>query len=174
MPTPGPNRRPELVMAIVASVMALGVMTLAFQGAIEDRNNPNQSATAVATGSGLELTLEANRQGHYVASGQINGHEVTFLVDTGATTISIPGHVADRIGLERGMPIPTATAGGPVTSFATRLDTVSLGGIRRNDINASINPSMSIDEVLLGMNFLAPLELNQRGGQLQIRVPQDQ
>lgn len=159
-------------MAILASLMALGVMTLAFEGAIEERNNPNQSATAVSTDQGgLELTLEANRQGHYVAPGRINGHEVTFLVDTGATTISIPGHVADRIGLERGTPIPTSTAGGHVTSYATRLDTVSLGGIRRNDINASINPSMAIDEVLLGMNFLAPLELNQRGGQLQIRVP---
>lgn len=165
------HARIALVMNLLAVLAVLGVLTLAFQQLLDERDHPNRSATANAVDGGLEIRLEANRQGHYLADGTINGHPVTFLVDTGATSISIPGDLADRIGLERGIAIPTATAGGRVTSYATTLENVSLGGIRRQGISATINPSLDMDEVLLGMNFLAPLDISQRNGVLRIRVP---
>ncbi|MDQ2069363.1 retropepsin-like aspartic protease family protein [Natronospira bacteriovora] len=166
------ENRMAMVMALLAFLTLLGVLTLAFEGVLDDREHPNRQVGATAVNDQqLELRLQRNRQGHYLAEGEINGYPVTFLLDTGATTISVPGHLADRIGLERGHIIPTLTAGGRVNSYATRLN-VNLGGIRQDDIRASINPAMDMDKVLLGMNFLGPLELEQRDGVLVLRTPQ--
>jgi len=161
-----------MIMAILASLAVLGVLTLAFQQGLDQQQHPNRDTVAQSVdGQALEIRLQGNRQGHYLVDGTINGHPVTFFVDTGATSISIPGRIADEIGLSRGRAVDTRTAGGRVTSYATVLDEVDLGGIRRHGIQATINPAMDMDKVLLGMNFLAPLELNQRDGVLTIRAP---
>ena len=54
---------------------------------------------------------------------------MTFLVDTGATLVSIPEAMADRLGLVREAPIGLQTAAGPVQGYLTRLEEVRLGDI---------------------------------------------
>lgn len=66
------------------------------------------------------------------------------------------------------------TANGVVTVYRTRLDSVTLGGIRMEHVEAAINPGMQDDMVLLGMSFMQHLELVQRGEQLTLRVPEGQ
>ncbi|MCP1726237.1 aspartyl protease family protein [Natronospira proteinivora] len=167
------SNRLGLLMGLLATLAVLGVLTLAFQQGLDERQHPNREVIAQSVdGGALEIRLESNRQGHYLVDGTINGHPVTFFVDTGATRIAIPAHIADAIGLSRGQAVDTRTAGGRVTSHATVLDEVEIGGIRRRGLQATINPVMEMDKVLLGMNFLAPLELNQRDGVLTIRAPQ--
>jgi len=167
------SSRLGMIMALLASLAVLAVLTLAFQQSLDQRDHPNRSAAAqTVDGEALELRLERNRQGHYLVDGEINGHPVTFFVDTGATSISIPGQLAEEIGLTRGRALDTRTAGGRVTSYATRLESVDVGGIRQNDVQATINPAMDLDEVLLGMSFLGPLDLSQRDGVLTIRTPE--
>ncbi|MEA5444734.1 TIGR02281 family clan AA aspartic protease [Gammaproteobacteria bacterium AB-CW1] len=164
--------RPEFIMLLVGLLLALGVLTLAFERILDQRQHPNQAVSAQALQDGsLEIRLDRNPQGHYLASGHINGEPVRFLIDTGATGISVPGHLARKLGLERGAAIPTRTAGGRVNSYLTQLESVSLGGIRQDDVRATINPHMDLDEVLLGMSFLGPLEMEQRDGTLVIRQP---
>ena len=116
-----------------------------------------------------EVVLRQNRAGHYVASGGINGQPVTFLLDTGATSVSIPASVAGRLGLKRGAAMRAHTANGTVTTYATRLDEVRLGNISLENVRADINPHMLGDEVLLGMSFLRKLEFTQRDRELTIR-----
>lgn len=172
MTTPDPNstRGLGLVMTVGAWVLALGLVTLLFQGVLTDRRDPNRDLR-VTTEDGGEVVLKRNRMGHYLAPGRINGEPVDFLLDTGATTVSIPGHVARRLGLREGRPMRANTAAGTVVSYATELDTVQLGGITQRDVWATINPSMDMDEVLLGMSFLKRLEMTQRGDTLTLRAP---
>lgn len=166
-----PNRRRMArLMTHLTWVAVLAMLTLYFNNYIDSRENPN-AALALTDSLGSEVVLERNRAGHYLAPGRINGQRVDFLVDTGATSVSVPEHLARELGLKRGMPMQSMTANGVVTVFRTTLDSVELGGIQMQNVDASINPGMSDDIVLLGMSFMQHLELTQRDGRLTLRVP---
>ena len=157
-------------MIIAMWVVILTLLTLYFQHWHDGRNNPNQHVTAAFVENGVkELVLQRNPWGHYVASGKINGEEVQFMLDTGATDISVPGEIASRLGLDKGAPLTYQTANGQIQVYSSRLDEVSLGGIRLQNVRASINPHMQGDEILLGMSFLKHLEFTQRGNTLTLR-----
>jgi len=104
-----------------------------------------------------------------VASGSINNTPVVFLLDTGASDVSVPEKLAQAIGLKRGRPMIYQTANGTITVYATRLDKVDLGGIVLGQVRASINPNMQGNKVLLGMSFLKHLEFTQRGDTLILK-----
>jgi aspartyl protease family protein len=151
-------------------IVLLALLTVYFNDFVGEQRNPNQHLTLVESGSG-EVVLNRNRAGHYVAPGLINGERVTFLLDTGATRVSVPEHLASRLGLRRGAEQKTMTANGTISVYATELDRVQLGGIELRDVPASINPFMPEDTVLLGMSFMQHLEMVQRDGQLTLRIP---
>jgi aspartyl protease family protein len=154
-------------MMLAAAVGFLLLLTFVFSGLIEDRRNPNQQVQSQRVGDGVEVVLDSDGQGHFIASGAINGREVTFLVDTGATLVSVPEPLADDLGLERMARIGLETAAGPVTGWMTRIDEVRLGEIVQRDVRAAISPGRS-DTVLLGMSFLRDLEMNQSDGRLTL------
>ncbi len=157
-------------MTVLAWIVVLGLLSALFGGWMEHLNNPNQQVTTQMRADGVrEVVLRQNRAGHYVATGAINGHKVTFLLDTGATSVSVPGKVARRLGLRRGAPVQANTANGVITTYSTRLDQVRLGDIELNNVRADINPHMRTDDVLLGMSFLRQLEFTQRDRELTIR-----
>lgn len=159
------------IMVILAWVAGLGFLTYFFQQTIEKRFNPNsQLAEQSLAAEAGEVSLRRNAKGHYVASGQINGTPVVFLLDTGATDVAIPEALADRLRLVRQAGGFSQTANGVVPVWSTRLDEVRLGGIRMQSVRASIVPSMDADDaVLLGMSFLKHLDWEQTGGLLTIR-----
>ncbi len=157
-------------MIAAAWILLLLLLTAVFNGLLEQQRNPNQMVeTRMTDGGVLETTLKRNRQGHYVATGKINGTLVEFLMDTGATTISIPTGVANRLDLEVGPSAPVYTANGTIYVRLTRLDEVQLGSVKLRQVSANINPHMGGDSVLLGMSFLRDLEFSQRGDTLTIR-----
>jgi len=164
------NRRLGKGMMMAAWVLVLGMLTLFFNGVLDRQHNPNQQlSTATVPDEPQEVVLVRNKQGHYVATGGINGEAVVFLLDTGATDVAIPQALARRLNLKRGAEVISNTANGQVTAWRTRLDRVNLGGIELTNIRGSILPGMEGDEVLLGMSFLKQLELIQRGDSLTIR-----
>jgi aspartyl protease family protein len=113
----------------------------------------------------LMVTLAKARSGHFVAEGQINGHDVLFLVDTGATDVAISDKTARKMGIEFGPRITVMTAAGPATGWRTRLDRVSLGPLSLDNVRATITPGLG-REALLGMSFLQYFNLRQEGDQL--------
>lgn len=153
-------------MALAASLLVLGMFYLYFDTRLEARDNPNRQLQ-VAPGS--ELVLKRSRDGHYVFPGTINGQPVTFLLDTGATLVSVPARLADELGLEPGRPMQTVTANGTVTARATRVDTLAFGPFEARDVPASLNPGMGGNQVLLGMSVLKHVEFTQRGDTLVLR-----
>lgn len=156
-------------MYVAFWLVVLGLLTLFFNNWYERQQNPNRQLETRATADYSEISLERNRYGHYVASGRINGYDVVFLLDTGASDVSIPQHIADRLDLEPGRRIPYQTANGIAYGYATQLDRVALGGIELHNVRGHINPNMDSDKILLGMSFLKNLEFTQRGQTLTLR-----
>ena len=151
-------------------VLFLSLMLLFFSSWFDKQNNPNQSVNAAVGADGVrEIVLQRNRYGHYVASGNINGSSVVFMVDTGASDIAVPGKLAAELGLKKGPQQIYQTANGPSVAYLTKLKHVSVGNIELHDVRASISPNMHGEEILLGMTFLKSLEFTQRGDELTIR-----
>ena len=156
-------------MIAMCWIVVIGVVAVLFSGLLGARHNPNSRVTsAVAGGGAVQVRLQQNAMGHYVATGTLNGAATVFLLDTGATTISVPAKLADALKLKRGAAQRSQTANGTVTVYRTRIDEVSLGGIVMHNVSASINPGMDGNEVLLGMSFLRHLDLRQREGTLTL------
>ena len=157
-------------MIIVMWILFLLLLYYGFDEVLEQQYNPNQNInSSAALDASPTVTLKRNKYGHYVASGMINHHPVVFMLDTGASDISIPANIARDIGLEKGASQTYQTANGPIVGYLTRLDSVSLGPITLHELRASINPNEQGEAILLGMSFLKHLEFTQRGDTLTLR-----
>ena len=157
-------------MMAVAWIIALALLTWAFSLWETFQFNPNQQPTSSSTQSYNEIVLQRNRFNHYVLNGQINGATVTFLLDTGASDVVVPAPLAQSLGLRRGREGLASTANGIITIYDTSIDSLQMGSIVLNDVNASINPAMqSHESILLGMSALKDVEFTQRGDELTIR-----
>lgn len=167
--TPDGTNRLGFGMITAAWITLLVLLIVIFSGALKKINNPNQSVISRITDTAAEVTLIRNRHGHYVASGSINGQEVDFLIDTGATDVAIPRNLAHRLGLVYGSRSQYNTANGLIDAHQTSLETVVLGHIEIRGVRASIVPNMSDDHVLLGMSFLRDLNFSQEDNKLTIR-----
>ena len=158
-------------MVIAAWIILLVLLTVFFNDRLDRQNNPNRQLDRVTTGTVPEVRLQRNRQGHYVASGLINGHPVEFMLDTGATDVSIPASIAEKLDLKRGRAMAYQTANGPITAWQTSVDEIRLGDLQLGPIRASINPHDSTGAVLLGMSFLKHLDFSQQGNTLTLKYP---
>ena len=167
--TSDPNRRLGRNFIIAAWLMGFALVFVLFDGWFERQDHPNRNLETAAVSGPATVRLRQNRQGHYVAPGEINGEPVTFLLDTGATEVSIPGTLARRLGLRSGRARNTTTANGTITTYGTRLDAVKVGPIVLRGVNAHINPHISGEGVLLGMSFLRHLDFEQSGRNLTLR-----
>ena len=110
-------------------------------------------------------TLTADPRGHFVVDGQINGGPVRFLVDTGATTIALSSGDATRLGIDyrKGLPGMMGTANGMATAYALKLDTVRVGDIVLNNVDAAVMEGNPMPFALLGMSFLNRMEMKREG-----------
>lgn len=157
-------------------IFAFWVLFIAFgtffgQNWLEKRDR-GQIPTNIANPDGrLSVELAADRRGHYVVEALVNGQPVTFLVDTGASGVSIPADIADDLGLKPGFTYPVSTANGTIEVHSTTIERLSVGQISLDNVKASINSSMDGKVGLLGMTFLRHFELVQRDGFLTIREP---
>jgi len=104
--------------------------------------------------------LAAGAGGHFLADGQINGGPVRFLVDTGATSIALPARDAERLGIDyrKGRRGLSQTAAGPATVFMVKLDSVRVGEIELQNVDAVVI-ERGLNMVLLGMSFLNRVEI---------------
>ena len=150
-------------------IMGFLLLALIFSKILDHQANPNQSVATSQSSQFTEIVLQRNRYGHYVFDGEINRKPVTFLVDTGATTTSIPATLQKYLQLRVGPAFDVSTANGIATAYMTRLDELKMGEIHITDIKASLNPGLPGEEILLGMNVLKRMELVQRGDSLIIR-----
>jgi aspartyl protease family protein len=126
-------------------------------------------STATPASSGGRVTLTADARGHFETIGTINGASVRFLVDTGASMISMGIDDARRVGIDylKGQKGFSNTANGVAPVYRVKLDTVKVGEITLNGVDGLVHES-SMPFVLLGMSFLNRLEMNRQGDSLTL------
>lgn len=151
-----------------AWIAALVILYAFFNNMLERQENPNQRVQTYVDGGRAVVVLDQNRQGHYLATGEINQREVSFLLDTGATQVAIPGRMSDRLGLSRGHAVQVRTASGITTAYQTELAELRIGEIRLHNVSATIVPDYDSPHILLGMSALRALEFTQRDRQLTL------
>ena len=156
-------------MAVLAWLCFFLLAGLFFNDYLSDKQQPNRDLSLT---NSQQVELIRNQAGHYIAPGEINGVPVRFLLDTGATYLSIPQGLAQQAGLQQGRPSRVNTANGQIRVYRTLVDEVRLGGLRRTQVDAFINPAEQGDVVLLGMSFLKYFEWRQSGDRL-VLTPQN-
>ena len=130
-----------------------------------------QNVAAQPSGTGpATLVLTADGGGHFMTSGTINGSSVRFIVDTGASFISLGASDARRIGIDaaRGEPGVANTANGPASVRRVKLDTVRVGEIVLNNVDALVH-QQDMPFALLGMSFLNRMEMQRNGETMTLR-----
>jgi len=162
-----PEIRYLLYFAVFWAVLLTAVAYL-FSGWDARKNNPNQQLVSHARGSATEIELQANRRGHYLANGTINNQNVTFILDTGATTVSVSEALAQKAGLSREQSGLARTAAGTINVWSTTIKELRLGDITFNNVSGTINPAMDPNMVLLGMSVLGQLDFSQQSGVLTL------
>ncbi|MDO6815929.1 retropepsin-like aspartic protease family protein [Cobetia amphilecti] len=164
----GATRRYGVGMLVLCWALILAMLVWWFQGQLDERTRPNASLAGQSLSSGEPLTLSRNRSGHFVAPGTINDQPVTFLLDTGATYVSVSEALAERLQLPRGRDARFTTANGVSHGALTTLDTVSLAGLSQREVRGAIVPGMHDEVGLLGMSFLGEFDINMRGQQMTL------
>lgn len=123
-----------------------------------------QSVVSSASSDRPTTTLTADTRGHFITQGSVNGVTMKFLVDTGATFISMGASDARRarIDASKGTPGMTMTANGTIRVWKVKLAHVKLGGITLADVDATVHEH-DMPVVLLGMSFLNRMEIRRDG-----------
>ena len=156
-----------------------GVKVLSIQGdqatiEVGGKKRPlrvGQHAIGAGNGDGSDkIIMTADVQGHFFTTGNINGTSVRFLVDTGASMISLGATDARRIGLDfnRGQKSLSNTANGQVVVSKIQLDTVRIAGVTLHNVDAVIHQN-EMPIALLGMSFLNRMEMQRDGSTMTLK-----
>jgi aspartyl protease family protein len=124
---------------------------------------------ADSPGGGTTIMLSADSGGHFWANGTINGKSVRFLVDTGATNVSMSQSLAERLGLDyrNGQRGVSNTANGQVQAYRVPLTSVRVGEVEVYNVAATIVP-VPMDFVLLGNSFLTRFQMKRENDTLTL------
>ncbi|MBT9493541.1 MAG: TIGR02281 family clan AA aspartic protease [Paucibacter sp.] len=125
--------------------------------------------TGAAAAAGRKIIISAGSGGHFTSSGTINGKTTQFLVDTGATAISISQAEAERMGLNfsAGRSIMTQTANGVVQAHMMQLGSVRVGDVEVRNVEAIVIPGQ-MSHVLLGNSFLTRFQMQRHNDVLTL------
>ncbi len=117
-----------------------------------------------------QVILKADGAGHFVTNGTINGASIRFLVDTGASMISLGASDARRLGLDfnRGQKGFSQTANGQTVVSKIQLDSVRVGGVTLHQVDAVIHQT-EMPVALLGMSFLNRMEMQRNGNTMTLK-----
>lgn len=129
-----------------------------------------------SSGDSNTVVLAPDTRGQYVTLGAINGKSVRFVVDTGATMVALGTTLANQLGIKyrHGRPVSVSTANGNVGAYVIMLDTVRVGGITLDKVEAAVTDGMNDwDGVLLGMSFVGRLSLQRDGQTLRLSRTQE-
>lgn len=113
------------------------------------------------------VELQRTRDGHFYIEGRIQAEPVRFLIDTGASTVSISERLARQAGLGCERVATFGTANGHVQGCTTRVGQLFFGPFLMRDVAVVVLPNLS-GEALLGMNVLRRVRMEQAGDRLRL------
>ncbi|HJQ61737.1 MAG TPA: retropepsin-like aspartic protease [Burkholderiales bacterium] len=111
-------------------------------------------------------TLTADARGHFITTASVNGISLRFMVDTGASVVTLSAGDAKRAGVSY-LSAPKGflqTANGVITAYRVKLDTVRLGNITLHNVDGVVVENDRMGSVgLLGLSFLNRTEMRRDG-----------
>ena len=120
-------------------------------------------------GGNGKIVLTAGSGGHFMTQGAINGNTTQFMVDTGATVVSMS--VADaermRVNYKAGQPVRMSTANGTAQGWAVKLNSVRIAGVEIFEVDAVVTPQ-NMPFVLLGNSFLTRFQMQRDNDQMTL------
>jgi aspartyl protease family protein len=151
-----------VVAGLAGLASAQAVVTVAAQAQVFRAANAEaaiSAANAEAAHGGPQGVIRKSTDGHYWANGQVNGANVRFLVDTGATAVALTPDDARRLGFDPdGLKYTSrvVTAAGPTRAASVRLASLTVSGARLDNVDALVIEK-GLDTSLLGMTYLGRL-----------------
>jgi aspartyl protease family protein len=121
---------------------------------------PSRPQTAFGADGALRVTIGKSSSGHFEADGVVNGAGVSFLVDTGASSVVLTMDAARAAGIAPDglvFTFPVSTANGTAFAAKVTLGEVRVGDISRKNVSAMVAEQGKLDQSLLGMSFLSSL-----------------
>jgi aspartyl protease family protein len=115
------------------------------------------------------VKLEGDRNGHFHVDARVDGRDIGFVVDTGASKVVIRESSAAQLGI---FPRPSeytgqsSTANGVAKYAPVRLNRVEVDGIMVYDVDAAVMPDSALNVNLLGMTFLSRVKFSHDRGRL--------
>lgn len=159
------------VIAAGQSIQDVKLISANSEGAVFEVEGKRRTLTmgqsfAAQAGNGgkPEVILNADSRGHFATQGAINGASVTFLVDTGASNVTLHASEAARMGIKykTGQPMGLSTANGIVPAWRVTFNSVKVGGITLHQIEGLVVES-GLEVALLGMSFLNRTDMKREG-----------
>src|SRR6476619_486597 len=111
-------------------------------------------------GGPVEIKIRKRLDGHFTAKAEVNGISIPMIVDIGASTIVLRPEAAKKAGIDvskLSFTGPVMTANGRTVAARVRLDSVAIGPLQREDVDALVAEPKALTESLLGMSFLGRL-----------------
>jgi len=114
--------------------------------------------------------------GHYAVTGSINGRMADFIVDTGATYITMDRTHAHKLGVDysKGRSVELHTANGKASAHLINAESVMIGGIEIRNVEMAVINNLSSDKILLGMSFLNRVEMQHKNGMMMLKHRESQ
>jgi aspartyl protease family protein len=168
----------QLVLAFVFIAAAAFGLARYLDQTVKSGNGNGANAMAMtakpapepAPSSGYRtVTLNSDRRGHFQTDVRVDGRSIEFLVDTGASTVTLRESSAARLGIHpsaRDYNLRMQTANGIGKGARVRLDRVELNGITVWDVEAIVVPDEALSTNLLGMTFLSRVKWSHDRGRL--------
>ena len=158
-----------LRLALIASVAAVCAIGAAQAVGAFETNPPPQGTSSAAPQADVAMVtptapsgaaeVDKSPDGHYWANADVNGHQIRFLVDTGATAVALTADDARRLGLDPGTltySYSVTTANGIARAAPVKLESVAVGSARITQVDAFVLDH-GLETSLLGMTYLGRL-----------------
>jgi len=174
------RRLGDIARSLGLWVLAILALIAVYQYRYELQDFANRITAGLIPGSPLSISDDGNTvmleklgNGHFGARGSVNGKTVDFIVDTGASASVLTLADARRAGFDTStlkFNVPVQTANGDARAAVVVADSVSVGTISRHRIPVFITEQGSLDQSLLGMNFIGTLSgFDVRGDRMILR-----
>lgn len=153
---------------IVSTEGDLAVVEIAGQRhSLRVGESPTSVGSSASGAGGAKVVLTAGGGGHFLTLGQINGHATQFVVDTGATFVSMSIQDAElaKVNYQGGQRITMSTANGLVPGWRIKLNSVRVGDVMVYDVDAIVSAG-AMPYVLLGNSFLTRFQMTRTNDQM--------
>lgn len=143
-------------------LLVMGVLYLGMQQYLKPAR-----ATVLSDGS---LRIPRAKDGHFRVAGSINGQSVRFMVDTGASMVSVTDELAAKAGLSGGTQAIFRTANGERQGRVVRADEVRVGPLAVGNVRVGTGyTGDEDDDALLGQAFLRHFDVRMRGDEMLLQ-----